>query len=342
MTLSNLKNRQWLLKKRPVGMVSRDNFEWVETEIESIVDGEFLVKNLYLSFDPAQRGWMEDKKSYVPPVKLGEVMRAGSVGQIIESKHPDFQTGDIVQGTYGWQEYAISNGKGIMNATLIPENMPITSPLSVFGITGLTAYFGLLDIGKPQTDDTVLVSGAAGATGSIVGQIAKIKGCRVIGSSGGPEKCKWLTEKAGFDAAIDYKSAEMNSVLKELCPEGVNVVFDNVGGEFLNTSLQHLAQNARIVVCGAISGYNNENPEPGPSNYRTLITLRARMEGFIVLDYAKEFPKAIKQLSEWVSEGKIIYQEDIAEGLENAPDALLRLYSGKNIGKQLLKIADKE
>jgi NADPH-dependent curcumin reductase CurA len=228
----------------------------------------------------------------------------------------------------------------MMNASVIPDGIPITSPLSVFGITGLTAYFGLLDIGKPKEGDVVLVSGAAGATGSIVGQIAKLKGCKVIGVAGGAKKCKWLTEVANFDIAIDYQSANLDETLSELCPEGVDIVFDNVGGDFLDSALKRISQNARLVICGAISGYNEEELPPGPANYRSLIVLRARMEGFIVLDYADQFPSAIKELMTWVKEEKIVYLEDIQEGLEQAPETLLRLYSGENFGKQLLKISD--
>ncbi len=338
--MKNLKNRKWTLAKRPVGMVGEHNFSFDEEDVRDIEDGEFLIKNLYLSFDPAQRGWMEDRKSYVPPVGIGEVMRAGSVGQVIESNNPDYKVGDKVQGTFGWQEYAISNGQGILNATVIPEGQSLTAPLSVFGITGLTAYFGLLDVGQAKEGETVLVSGAAGSTGSIAAQIAKLKGCRVIGVAGGTEKCRWLTEEAKIDAAIDYKEANLAEVIPELCPEGVDVIFDNVGGEFLNTALMSVNQSARIAVCGAISGYNNETPAPGPSNYTALIIQRARMEGFIVLDYMDKFPEAIADLMQWVQEGKIIYQEDIQEGIENAPDTLLRLYTGKNKGKQLLKVAD--
>ena len=340
--MKNLKNKKWLLSARPVGMVGEHNFEFLEEEVEDIKEGEFLTKKLYLSFDPAHRGWMEDRKSYVPPVGIGEVMRAGSVGQVIESNNPGYKEGDFVQGTFGWQEYAISNGEGILNATVLPEGASLTAPLSIFGITGLTAYFGLLDVGQPKEGETVLVSGAAGSTGSIAAQIAKIKGCRVIGVAGGAEKCKWLTEEVKIDAAIDYKKANLSEVLPELCPEGVDVVFDNVGGEFLNTALTVVNQSARLAICGAISGYNNETPAPGPSNYMALIIQRARMEGFIVLDYMDKFPEAIGELMQWESEGKIIYQEDIQEGIENAPETLLRLYTGKNKGKQLLKIADPE
>ena len=340
--MKNLKNRKWTLTSRPFGMVGEHNFSFQEEEVRDIGEGEFLIKNLYLSFDPAQRGWMEDRESYVPPVGIGEVMRAGSVGQVIESNNPNFKVGDKVQGTFGWQEYAISDGKGILNATIIPEGSSLTAPLSVFGITGLTAYFGLLDVGQIKEGETVLVSGAAGSTGSIAAQIAKLKGCRVIGVAGGTEKCRWLTEVAKIDAAIDYKAANLAEVIPELIPEGIDVIFDNVGGEFLDTALLNINQSSRIAVCGAISGYNNETPSPGPSNYTSLIIQRARMEGFIVLDYMSKFPEAIGELMQWVQEGKIVYQEDIQEGIENAPDTLLRLYTGKNQGKQLLKIADPE
>ena len=254
--MKNLKNRKWTLTSRPFGMVGEHNFSFQEEEVRDIGEGEFLIKNLYLSFDPAQRGWMEDRESYVPPVGIGEVMRAGSVGQVIESNNPNFKVGDKVQGTFGWQEYAISDGKGILNATIIPEGSSLTAPLSVFGITGLTAYFGLLDVGQIKEGETVLVSGAAGSTGSIAAQIAKLKGCRVIGVAGGTEKCRWLTEVAKIDAAIDYKAANLAEVIPELIPEGIDVIFDNVGGEFLDTALLNINQSARIAVCGAISGYN--------------------------------------------------------------------------------------
>jgi len=342
MSGKNFKNRQWVLSKRPEGMVGEHNFKWQEVEVESPSEGEMLVKNLYLSFDPAQRGWMEDRKSYVPPVQIGEVMRAGSVAQVIESRHPEFKEGEIVQGTFGWQDYAVTDGSGMMSATKVPSDIPITSPLSVFGITGLTAYFGLLDVGKPKEGDTVVVSGAAGATGSVAGQIAKIKGCKVIGTAGGEDKCNWLMNEANFDFAIDYKKDNISKALRESCPKGINLVFDNVGGEFLDKSLAQIAQNARIVLCGAISRYNEKILPPGPSNYMALIFMRARMEGFILLDYASKFSEAISELRGWVDEGKITYKEDIQEGLENAPTTLLRLYTGQNVGKQLLKLSDPE
>ena len=342
MNRRNLRNRKWVLRKRPIGMVSKENFQFEESEIEEIKDGEMLVKNLYFGFDPTQRGWLNDMKSYMPPVKIGEVMRSSTISQVVESNIPDFEQGDIVQGSFGWQEFAITNGKGFMNANKIPEDIPVTSSLSVYGVTGLTAYFGLLDVGEPKEGDTVVVSGAAGATGSVAGQIAKIKGCRVIGLAGGAKKCRWLTEEANFDAAIDYKKANLNESLRELCPEGIDVVFDNVGGEFLNLSLTHLAMNAKVVLCGAISTYNDETPTPGPSNYMSLVIMRAKMEGFIVLDYLDRFPEAASKLRQWVEEEEINYLEDIQEGIENAPDTLVRLFTGQNFGKQLLKIAEPE
>ena len=343
MTRSNLKNRQWVLAKRPDGMVGEENFTWKEEiEIKQIQDGEFLVKNLYLSFDPAQRGWMEDRKSYVPPVQIGEVMRAGSVAQVIESRNSNFKEGDIVEGTFGWQDYAITDGTGLLRAAKVPSDIPITTPLSIFGITGMTAYFGLLEIGKPIAGDTVLISGAAGSTGSIAGQIAKIKECEVIGIAGGAEKCRWLTEEVNFNAAIDYKEANMRHAIREVCPKGVNVVFDNVGGDFLDAALTKLCLNARIVLCGAISRYNEKILPPGPTNYMSLIFMRAKMEGFIVTDFLEKYPEAIEEMKSWVNEGKIIYKEDIQEGLENAPKTLQRLYTGKNKGKQLLKLGDPE
>lgn len=340
MDIKNLRNRRWVLKKRPHGMVSKENFQFEESDIEDIKDDEMLVKNLYFGFDPTQRGWLNDMKSYMPPVQIGEVMRSSTISQVVESNISDFKPGDIVQGSFGWQEFGITDGKGFMNATKVPEDIPVTASLSVYGVTGLTAYFGLLDIGKPKAGETIVISGAAGATGSVAGQIAKLKGCRVIGIAGGVKKCQWLTEQANFDAAIDYKTANMSESLKELCPEGVDVVFDNVGGEFLDTALTLINMKARVILCGAISTYNDEEPSPGPSSYMSLVIMRAKMEGFIVLDYLDKFPEAVRELKNWVKEGKIIYLEDMQEGIENAPETLVRLFTGQNFGKQLLKIAE--
>jgi NADPH-dependent curcumin reductase CurA len=333
-------NRQWLLAKRPEGMVTAANFDFVESPIPTPAEGQLLVRNLYLSFDPAMRGWMEDRKSYVPPVQIGEPMRCSSVAQVIESKSADFQTGDIVQGTFGWQDYAIVELPGLIPVSKVPEGVPITLPLGALGVTGLTAYFGLLDLGEPKQGDTVVVSGAAGATGSIAGQIARLKGCRVIGIAGGPDKCMCLPDDAGSDGAIDYKNDDVDARLRELCPKGVDIYFDNVGGRILEIVLGQIAQNARIVMCGGISGYNEKEPPAGPHNLMNLILQRARMEGFIVIDYIPRFGEAIKALAGWVMAGEIVHQEDIQEGLENAPATFQRLFQGKNLGKQLLKIAD--
>ena len=332
-------NRQWLLASRPVGMVKESDFEFRESPVADLADGEYLVKTLYIGFDPAMRGWMEDRPSYIPPVEIGAVMRAGTVGQVVESKNPAFEVGDFVQGLFGWQEYAIA-GSGLSQGQKIPDGTPLTWPLGVVGITGLTAYFGLLDLGKPQAGETVLVSGAAGATGSVAAQIAKLESCRVVGIAGGPDKCRWLVEEAGLDGAIDYKSENVQQRIGELCPDGVNVYFDNVGGEILDAALANLAQKARVVMCGGISGYNEKEPPPGPRNLMNVIIQRARMEGFIVIDYIARFPEAAAKLAGWVGDGKIAHQEDIQEGIENAPQTFLRLFHGKNLGKQLLKVAN--
>ena len=339
--MSQRTNRQWRLAKRPVGMVGEHNFEFVTEPVGEIGDGEYLIRNLYISFDPAMRGWMEDRPSYMPPVQIGEVMRAGTVGQVVESKNADFPKGTIVQGMFGWQEYAVG-GRGLAQAQRVPEGTPLTWPLGVVGITGLTAYFGLLDLGKPKEGETVLVSGAAGATGSVAAQIAKLKGCRVVGIAGGPEKCKWLTDEVGLDAAIDYKTEDVQARIRETCPDGVDVYFDNVGGEILDAALANLALRARVVMCGGISGYNEEEPPPGPRNLMNVVIQRARMEGFIVIDYAKRFGEAASELARWVSEGRILHQEDVQEGIENAPRTFQRLFRGENKGKQLLKLADPE
>ena len=334
-------NRQWLLAQRPQGMVGKDNFTYAEQPIPEPGDGQVLVRNLYLSFDPTQRGWMEDRESYLPPVALGEPMRAGSIGQVVESHHAEFAVGDIVQTTGGWQDFVVAApGQGPMGLSKVPDGVTPEMMLSVLGITGLTAYFGLLDLGQPQASETVLVSGAAGATGSVAGQIARIKGCRVVGIAGGPEKCAWLKDEAGFDDVIDYKNEDVNARISQTCPNKLDVYFDNVGGNILEAALNHLNLKARIVMCGGISGYNATQPIPGPSNLMNIVTTRSRMEGFIILDYMARAPEAIKELLAWVGSGDLKYQVDVQEGFDNIPDTLQRLFTGKNLGKQLLKIAD--
>jgi len=332
-------NRRWLLASRPEGIVGEGNFRLSEEPVPTPTDGQVLVRNLWLSFDPAQRGWMA-RDSYVPMVPLGETMRALAVGQVIESHHPGYQPGEYVRGVFGWQDYVATDGSGMMTMTGLPSGVPPNLALSLFGGTGLTAYFGVLDVGQVKTGETFVVSSAAGATGSIAGQIAKIKGCRVIGTAGGKAKCDWLVNEAGFDGAIDYRSEDLGKRLGELCPDGIDVFFDNVGGAVLNEVLARIRHKARIVLCGAVSRYNDATPAPGPSNYFNLTLHRGRMEGFIVLDYAARFAEATDALAGWLGLGLLNQKEDAVLGLENAPKTLARLFTGENFGKQLLKVAD--
>ena len=334
-------NRQWILAKRPFGMVGPENFEYQEAPIPTPGDGEVLVRNLYLSFDPTQRGWMEDRESYMPPVQLGEPMRAGSVGQVAESNHPDFAAGDLVQTLGSWQDFlVVKPAQELPGLTKLPPGADPELMLSVLGTTGITAYWGLLDLGKPQKGETVLVSGAAGATGSVAGQIARIKGCRVVGIAGGPDKCAWLIDEGLFDGAIDYKSEDVDARIGELCPNRVDVFFDNVGGGILEAALNHINLRARVVLCGGISSYNATEPVPGPANLMNLVINRARMEGFIIIDYFDRIAQAVNDLMGWIQSGELIYENDVQEGFENIPQTLTRLFTGQNHGKQLLKIAD--
>jgi NADPH-dependent curcumin reductase CurA len=332
-------NRQWRLACRPRGMVQESDFTWAEEPVPSVGAGQALVRNLYLSMDPTQRGWMS-RDTYLPAIAIGDVIRSLGVGQVVGSRHEGFRQGDLVQGGVGWQDYLLTDGGGPLPISKLPPEIDIPLAMSVLGLTGITAYFGLLEVGRPEAGETVVVSGAAGATGSVVGQIAKIKGCRVVGIAGGPEKCAWLTEKAGFDAAIDYKEERVDRRLRDLCPDGIDVFFDNVGGDILDAALANLAMRGRVVICGAIAGYNEKAPPPGPRNYLSLLVQRGRMEGFIILDFMDRAGEAVAALSQWVREGKIHHEEDIQEGLENAPATLRRLFEGKNRGKQLLKIAE--
>ncbi len=335
-------NRQWLLKERPSGMVGPEHFEKVEGPIPTpnLDAGEVLVKTLTLGFDPAMRGWIRDERSYLPPVALGEPMRASGVGQVIKSQNPDLPEGTLVQGLLNWQDYSIGDPAGLVPPRPLPEGISPNMALSVFGTTSLTAYFGLLDVGQPKAGETVLVSGAAGATGSVVAQIAKLKGCRVIGIAGGEDKCRWLMESCGLDGVIDYKRENLGERLKVLCPNDVDVFFDNVGGDTLEAVIDRMADFGRIVLCGAISQYNAESPAPGPSNLMVLVARRIRMEGFIVLDYLNRAEEAFTELGAWIMEGKIAWREDEQEGFDNIPATLQRLYDGRNQGKQLLKLAD--
>ncbi|MEA2348748.1 MAG: hypothetical protein QOG62_2535 [Thermoleophilaceae bacterium] len=328
-------NHAFRLAARPEGLAKRSDWDYVEEPVPTPGDGEFLAKVLYISLDPAMRGWMNDVPSYVPPVGLGEVMRAGAVGEVIESNNPEFAVGDHVVGLFGIQEYAVSDGGGVIKVD--SSLAPLPTYLGTLGMTGLTAYFGLLDVGAAKEGETVVVSGAAGAVGSVAGQIAKIKGCRAVGIAGGPEKCAWIVDELGFDAAIDYKSESVGKALRTHCPDKVDVYFDNVGGDILDAALGHLAFKGRVAICGAISQYNESEPK-GPKNYLSLIVNRARMEGFIIFDYFKQYAEATAEMAGWYSEGKLQSKEDVVEGLETFPDTFLRLFSGENVGKLVLKV----
>lgn len=331
-------NHQFRLSARPQGMAERSDFDYVEEPVPQPGDGEFLAKVLYISLDPAMRGWMNEGRSYIPPVGIGEVMRALGAAVVVESKNPAFAPGDHVVGPFGVQEYALSDDKG--GAVKVDPNLaPLPLFLSALGMPGMTAYFGLLDVGQPKEGDTVVVSGAAGAVGMVAGQIAKIKGCHVVGIAGGPDKCDFIVKELGFDSAIDYKNEDVGKALKEQCPDRINVYFDNVGGDILDAVLVRLARGARIVICGAISQYNEDRMK-GPSNYMSLLVNRARMEGFVVFDYADRYLEAVTEMGGWMLEGKLKSREDVVEGLEAFPDTLSKLFTGGNTGKLVLKVAD--
>jgi NADPH-dependent curcumin reductase CurA len=330
-------NHQWRLAARPVGAVKRTDWNFTEEPVTSPADGQVLVKTLYLSLDPAMRGWMNEGKSYIPPVGIGEVMRAGGIGKVIESKDPAFRQGDFVSGTTGVQEYALVAAKQL--ARIDPRQAPLPVYLATLGMPGFTAYFGLLDVGKPEPGQTVVVSGAAGAVGTVVGQIAKIKGCRAVGIAGGVDKCRYLTAELGFDVAIDYKNTDVKAALREACPQGIDVYFDNVGGEILDIALTRLARHARIVICGAISQYNNATAVKGPANYLSLLVNRASMTGMVVFDYAKRYPEAVREMAGWMAAGRLKSREHIVEGLQTFPETLQMLFSGENQGKLVLKVA---
>ncbi len=334
--MSALQNRQFKLIARPVGMVKRSDFDFSTVPVPEPGAGEVLVQVQYISLDPAMRGWMNDRKSYIAPIGLGEVIRAGGVGTVVASNDSSLSVGDTVTGRTGVQDYVVGNASGFVK--IDPRFAPLPRYLGVLGMPGLTAYFGLLEIGEPKEGDTVVVSGAAGAVGAIVGQIAKIKGCRVVGIAGGPEKCRYLIDELGFDAAIDYKSEDVPQSLKQHCPKGVDVYFDNVGGEILDAVLGMLAQKARVVICGAISQYNNTTPVAGPANYLSLLVCSARMEGFVIFNFADRYAEGIRALAQWLSEGKIKAREDVVDGLETFPETLLKLFSGENFGKLVLKV----
>lgn len=337
--MTALTNRQIKLAARPVGMVKPTDFTLSTEPAAQPGAGEVLIKVQYISLDPAMRGWMNEGRSYVPPVALGEVMRAGGIGRVIASNDAKVAVGDTVRATTGVQDYALVKADDVVKVD--PRIAPLPRFLGVLGMPGMTAYFGLLDVGQPEPGETIVVSAAAGAVGSVVGQIAKIKGCRVIGIAGGVDKCRAAREEFGFDAVIDYKSEDVRKKLREHCPKGIDVFFDNVGGVILEAALANLAPKARIVLCGAISQYNSKPEElRGPRNYMALLVSRARMEGFVVFDYAARYAEAAKAMAGWIAESKLKAREDIVEGLEMFPQTLLKLFRGENLGKLVIKVSD--
>jgi NADPH-dependent curcumin reductase CurA len=336
----NLTNHQFRLAARPTGLPKRTDWNYTEEPVRDPGPGEVLVKTMYLSLDPAMRGWMNEGRTYIDPVGIGDVMRAGGAGQVIASGNPAFAVGDHVTGILGAQEYALFSADAAKGLNKVdPKLVPLPVYVGALGVTGLTAYFGLLEVGQPKAGDTVVISGAAGATGMVAGQIAKIKGCRAVGIAGGPEKCGFLVKELGFDAAIDYKNENMREALRKHCPQGVNVYFDNVGGQILDDVLAHLARGARVVICGAISQYNSTSGIKGPSNYLSLLVQGARMEGFVVFNYMSRYGEAAREMAGWMMAGKLKSKEDIVEGFETFPDTLLKLFRGENLGKLMIKVA---
>jgi hypothetical protein len=341
--LATLRNRQIRLAARPVGLPTAREWESTTEPVSEPEPGGVLVQTLLLSLDPAMRGWMNEGKSYIAPVGIGEVMRAGGIGRVVASKNPSFAVGDLVSGMLGVQEYCLLPEPAVRKAGLVRIDPRLGTPaqwLNVLGMPGMTAYFGLLDVGQPKAGETVVVSGAAGAVGQTVGQLAKIKGCRAVGIAGGPAKCEWVVRELGFDACIDYKAGAVKDGLKEHCPKGVDVYFDNVGGDILDAVLARLAVKARIVICGAISQYNATEGVKGPANYLSLLVHRARMEGMVVFDYAARFPQAIAELAADLKDGRLKSREDVVTGgIEQFPSTLLKLFRGENFGKLVLEVA---
>ena len=328
-------NKVLRLKKRPIGFPDEDTWELSEEILPSLNEGEILIENNYISLDPAMRGWMNETRSYIEPVKIGDVMRAGSIGKVIESNNPKFSEGDVVSGGSGVQKYSINDGMGFFK--IYPGKLDLPVFIGTLGMPGMTAYFGILEVGKIKEGETVLVSAAAGAVGSIVGQIAKIKGCKVVGIAGGKEKCDYVVNELGFDGCIDYKNESVKRGIKKECPNGIDVYFDNVGGDILDSALIFINKYARIVVCGAISQYN-ETSAKGPDNYLSLLVNRGTMTGMVVFDYVKKYPIAVEEMSNWILEGKLKSKEDIYDGIENFYEIFKKLFNGDKKGKLILKV----
>jgi NADPH-dependent curcumin reductase len=332
-------NRKWVLTRRPVGDIADGDLAFVSAELPDLADGEVLIRNLYLSLDPTNRIWMSDMDQYLPPVEIGQVMRGGTIGVVEESRYAGLKPGDIVNpGLAGWQDYEIANGAAVSKLPVLP-GVPLTAFLSVLGATAFTAYFGLLDIGQPKAGDTVVVSAAAGAVGSIVGQIAKIKGARVVGIAGGPDKCRWLTDELGFDGAIDYKNEDVGAGLDRLCPDGIDVNFENVGGKIMEAVIDRMNDFSRMPLCGMISTYNATKAPNAPRNFTTILMRRIKVQGFIVIDYLPRFGEAAMQLGQWLMEGKLRYKVHVDQGLENATMSVKRLFTGDHDGKLLVQIS---
>jgi NADPH-dependent curcumin reductase CurA len=326
-------NRQWILRQRPIGDIEPGDLELVESPVPELQDGQILVRNVYLSLDPTNRIWMSDIDQYMPPVGVGDVMRGATIGVVEQSRNAAYAVGDAVTCFDGWQDYVVTGG-----AQVLPKGLPLPAYMSVMGATGATAYFGLLDVGKAKAGETVVVSAAAGAVGSIVGQIAKLKGCRVVGLAGSDEKCAYVVEKLGFDACINYKTEDLDAAFKTHCPDGIDVDFENAGGPILDAVMNNLAMNARIVVCGLIAQYNETGPVRGPDLTNVLMK-RARIEGFIILDFLGRFEEYFAEMGPWLAQGKVVYDTTIVQGLENAVDALGLLFTGGNTGKLLVQIS---
>jgi NADPH-dependent curcumin reductase CurA len=341
-TLQATTNRHYRLARRPSGLPVREDWSFTSEPVGEPEEGGVLVRTLALSLDPAMRGWMNEGKSYIAPVGIGEVMRAGGVGTVVASKTKAFAVGDTVYGLLGVQEYARFDAAQIAKQAVNRIDLRVgtmTQWLNVLGMPGMTGYFGLLDVGQPKPGETVVVSGAAGAVGQTVGQLAKIKGCRAVGIAGGPAKCEWVVKELGFDACIDYKAGPVKEGLKAHCPKGVDIYFDNVGGEILDAVLTRLNRHARIIICGAISQYNNTEPVKGPANYLSLLVNRARMEGIVVFDYAERYPQAIAEMAAYLKDGRMKGREDVVAGIDTFPETLLKLFRGENFGKLVLQVA---
>ncbi len=332
-------NPRWLLTSRPVGLAGPDNFTWEEVPLSEPAEGEIRVRSVYLSLDPTNRAWMNPTATYLPPVALGEVMRGLALGVVETSNNPKFAVGDIVTGLIGWQTYLVGDGRGLAKIQRF-AGVPLDAYLGLFGMIGRTAYFGLLEIGEPRAGETLVVSGAAGAVGSLVCQIGKILGLRVIGIAGTDEKCRYLTEELGIDGSINYKTERVNKALRARCPEGIDVFFDNVGGEILDAVLGQINLHARIVLCGMISQYNASEPAPGPKNLINLIPRRGKMQGFIITDYIKRAKEVNDALAEWYLQGRLRYRTEIVQGLAQAPAALNRLFSGQKSGKLIVQVSE--